>query len=114
MYSFLWTGKDATGSERGVRVQAGNAQQARQILLQQGRTDLELMAEECCDLASRQPEATDAHQPPHAGEPDVETACMKGRPPGFMTQWFNAIYQAKGTIILFGAIIVAGIIRGQR
>ena len=113
MHSFLWSGRDGEGNERSERVDAENAQQAKAILASRGWTNLELVFDEICDAARQQlpplPEDWDAPQE----NPDTEAARWKGWSPSFAREWMKAVFEAKGSIALFGLILAFGLF-GQR
>jgi tetratricopeptide (TPR) repeat protein len=110
-YNFLWKGKDADGNSRSTKVRADSAQAARAKLTEQGWTDLELMGDEVCSVASagvRTPDWMNEEPPPV----EVEAQFFEGKGPGFLTQWLTSLKDSWLALLICGGLLAWGIHRG--
>jgi tetratricopeptide (TPR) repeat protein len=122
MSTFLWSGKDAEGHLRSERVEAENAQDAKDILVSAGWTDLELVMDEICysrairvDCQTPEWIKQEGMEEDYRKElekqdaPDRQAAHFAGKQPGLVAQWFTSILQAWWMILLSGVFLVFGL-----
>jgi tetratricopeptide (TPR) repeat protein len=109
-YNFLWKGRDAQGNPRNTKVQAESAQAARATLTAQGWTELELMRDEIASLAAAGVQAADWMKE-EAMSAEHEAEFLEGKGPGLTAQWLGSLKESWFTLVVFGSLLVWGILR---
>src|SRR5262245_16831010 len=106
-YTFLWKGRDPDGNPGSTRLAAENAQAARERLTLAGWTELELVEDEVASVSSKF-----VDQPPEFEEVSAAESVkyFEGTAPGFFAHWWALLWQAKVTLLIFGSILVLGIL----
>jgi len=112
MPTFLWTGKDVGGHERSERVEAENAQEAKQILAGRGWTNLELLKDEIGDMVSKNMPPPEWMKEEYEKEntPEKEAAYVKGkRAPGVLSQTWDGIKESFKAILVCALLLFLGL-----
>jgi hypothetical protein len=102
MPSYIWSGKDSSGQEQTERVTAATPEEARDILLGRGWTDLQWQTSEVHDFVQQEIAAvSDPNYRPKL-TPEQEMAYIRGVAPGFWGNWWKSTRESAGTFLILG------------
>src|SRR2546425_2180180 len=107
MPTYLWTGKDRYGNPTVQRISATTVDQAKEVLVECGHTDLQLQLED----------VTDALRQKHPNAPVISAEDqLRFLRAGSITArevLQKSLMKSKGTILLFGLLLVWSIYLGH-
>src|ERR1043165_366027 len=107
MYKFLWSGKDRHGNQRSTFIHAQNSAAAKESLIAEGWSDLQMLHDEIASAAGQRVDAPEDWRKEVTADALVDT--FEGRNPGFSKVWIKGIVEAKGSLILGLALLAWGI-----
>ena len=100
MPSYLWIAKNSSGQEVTERVIAESPEEAQNLLLDRGWTNLRLQSSEIHEFIKREIDAvSDPNYRPDL-TPEQEAAYIQEAPPGFWANWWKTTRQSAGTFLI--------------
>ena len=104
MPSYLWSGKDNSGRESTERITAATPEEARDILLRRGWTNLRRQTSDINEFVKQDMAAAAAPNYRSNLTPEQEVAHLKGTAPSFWSKWWKAERQSATAYLCLGIL----------
>lgn len=105
MPSYIWSGKDSSGTELTERVTAETPEEARDMLLRRGWSDLRRETSEIHEFVKREIEAVSDPNCRPSLTVEQEKAFLRGVAPGFWGNWRMTVSKSGGTLLILTALL---------